>query len=114
MDNEKFCATRIQELMKRSGYNTYLLSKHSGVSMSSLSAILDKHAQPRVGTIEKICKAFDITISQFFDRSSSDLSKNQWKLLASFSSLDEKHQRQVIAYSGFLEREEEWSRYNKK
>ena len=35
-------------------------------------------------------------------------------IAASFNSLDKKHQRQVIAYSGFLEREEEWSRYNKK
>ena len=114
MDNENFCARRIQELMGKSGSNTYLLSKYSGVSMSSLLAILEKNAQPRVGTIEKICVAFDITISQFFDRSSPDLSKNQHKLLASFNSLDKKHQRQVIAYSGFLEREEEWSRYNKK
>ena len=113
MDNESFCVRRIRGLMERSGYNTYLLSKYSGVSISSLSAMLEKNAQPRVGTIEKICRAFDITISQFFDRSSADLSKNQQKLFASFNSLDKEHQRQVIAYSGFLEREEEWSRYRK-
>ena len=114
MYNENFCIRRIKELMKKNDDTLYRLSKRSGVSLSTLASMFEKNTDPRVETIEKICAAFDITISQFFDRSSPDLSKNQHKLLASFNSLDKKHQRQVIAYSGFLEREDEGSRYNKK
>ena len=79
MYNENFCIRRIKELMKRNGYNTYHLSKQSGVSLSTLSSMFEKNTEPRVETIEKICAACDITVSQFFDHSSSDLTDSQGK-----------------------------------
>ena len=77
MYNENFCIRRIKELMKKNDDTLYRLSKRSGVSLSTLASMFEKNTDPRVETIEKICAAFDITISQFFDRSSPDLSKNQ-------------------------------------
>ena len=43
MYNENFCIRRIKELMKRNGYNTYHLSKQSGVSLSTLSSMFEKN-----------------------------------------------------------------------
>ena len=110
MYNENFCIRRIKELMKRNGYNTYHLSKQSGVSLSTLSSMFEKNTEPRVETIEKICAACNITVSQFFNRSSADLTANQRQLFTSFNSLNPEHQRMVLSFSSFLEHEEEHGR----
>lgn len=110
MYDENFCIRRIKELMKRKGYTLYVLSKQSGVSLSTLSSMFDKNTEPRVETIEKICAACDITVSQFFDRSSADLTANQRRLFTSFNSLNSEHQRMVLSYSNFLQNEEEHGR----
>ena len=106
MYDENFCIRRIKELMKRKGYTLYVLSKQSGVSLSTLSSMFEKNTDPRVETIEKICAACDITVSQFFDQSSTDLTANQRRLFTSFNSLNPEHQRMVLSYSSFLEHEE--------
>lgn len=107
MYNENFCIRRIKELMKRNGYNLYLLSKHSGVSLSTLSSMFEKNTEPRVETIEKICTACDITVSQFFDHSSSDLTDSQRGFMDVFTSLNADHQRMVLSFSNYLKQEEQ-------
>lgn len=67
MYNENFCIRRIKELMKKNDDTLYRLSKRSGVSLSTLASMFEKNTDPRVETIEKICAACDITVSQFFD-----------------------------------------------
>lgn len=106
MHNENFCIRRIKELMKKNDDTLYRLSKRSGVSLSTLASMFEKNTDPRVETIEKICAACDITVSQFFDQSSMDLTANQRRLFTSFNSLNPEHQRMVISYSSFLENEE--------
>ena len=99
MYNENFCIRRIKELMKKNDDTLYRLSKRSGVSLSTLASMFEKNTDPRVETIE-------ITVSQFFDQSSTDLTANQRRLFTSFNSLNPEHQRMVLSYSSFLEHEE--------
>lgn len=57
---------RIQSLMDERGWTIYKLAKVSGVPYSSLSSIFKLNNQPTIGTLEKICAGFHITLSEFF------------------------------------------------
>lgn len=70
MFEENFCIKRIKELMEKNGYNTYRLAKQSGISLSTLSSMFEHNTEPRIETLEKICSACNISVAQFFERSS--------------------------------------------
>lgn len=44
----------------------YKLAKLSGVSQSTLSNMFSRNNDPSISTLEDICRAFGITLSQFF------------------------------------------------
>lgn len=59
-------AERIERLMKQRGWSVYRLGKESGLSQSTLAHVFRKDSEPTISTLELICKAFGITLSQFF------------------------------------------------
>ena len=56
---------RITELREERGWSEYKLSEKSNVSQGTLSTI-NRHKDITLSTIQKLCDAFDITLSQFF------------------------------------------------
>ena len=64
--DEKFILTRLRELCKQNHYSMYLLSKKSGVPLSTLSGIFTKNRYPSIPTLYKLCTALNISISDFF------------------------------------------------
>lgn len=58
---------RISQLCKIRGMSYYRLAKKSGLSESVLSSIRREKNLPSLDTLEKICKAVNITISEFFN-----------------------------------------------
>jgi len=52
--------------MKERGWTAYRLSKESGLSESTLANIFKRNNVPAISTLEYICKAFHISLSQFF------------------------------------------------
>ena len=58
---------RISMLMEQNGWTKYKLAQESGMSPSVISNIFKRGGSPTVATIEAICKAFGITLSQFFE-----------------------------------------------
>ena len=106
MYEENFCIKRIKELMKQNGWNSYRLSCKSGVSLSTLTSMFQKNTDPRVQTIEKICRACNISMAQFFERSSSDLTEEQKSLLSVFDSLPPEKKRMADSFLRFLSSEE--------
>lgn len=58
--------TRLRQLMKERGWTEYRLSKESGLSESTLANIFRRNTLPSISTLESICAAFGITLSQFF------------------------------------------------
>lgn len=103
---ENFCIKRIKELMEKNGYNTYRLAKQSGISLSTLSSMFEHNTEPRIETLEKICSACNISVAQFFERSSRDLSKEQDEILKIFDSLSRKHKDMARSYLLFLSENE--------
>lgn len=57
---------RLRRLMDARGWTVYKLAKESGLSESTLSNIFKRNTVPSIVTLEVICRAFNITLSQFF------------------------------------------------
>lgn len=57
---------RLRQLMVRNGWTEYRLAKESGLSISTVANIYRRNALPSIPTLEAICRAFGLTLSQFF------------------------------------------------
>lgn len=57
---------RLRQLLDERGWTEYRLSKECGLSESTLANIFRRNTMPTISTLEAICKAFGITMSQFF------------------------------------------------
>ena len=88
---------RIDFLMKERNWSDYKLSIESGLSSSTIANIHRRNTVPSIATLESICSAFGITLSQFFNEETStiQLSKEQQDLFSVWVSLTE-HQKQII------------------
>ena len=106
MFEENFCIKRIRELMEKNGYNTYRLAKQSGISLSTLSSMFEHNTEPRIETLEKICSACNLSVAQFFERSSRDLSSEQSRVLDLYDSLSPKSKDMALSYLCFLSENE--------
>ena len=58
---------RIKELMKQKGWNTYTLAMEAGLTTSTLYGVMNGRTQPTIITIESLCIALNISLSDFFD-----------------------------------------------
>lgn len=57
---------KLRRMMAERGWTEYRLSKVSGLSESTLANIFKRNTMPSIPTLEAICDAFGITLSQFF------------------------------------------------
>lgn len=58
---------RIRELCEERGWTLYRLSKASEIPYSTLCTMMKSTHCPSLPTLFRICEAFGITLSQFFD-----------------------------------------------
>lgn len=80
---------RISDLTKERGWSTYRLAYESGLSSSTIANIYRRNTIPSLVTLESICTAFGITLSQFFaeDMDAIPLTKEQKKLFDKWVNL---------------------------
>lgn len=57
---------RISYYRTKKGWTEYQLAEESGLTQSTISSWYRKNMIPSVPSLEKICLAFNITLSQFF------------------------------------------------
>ena len=82
---------RITELREQKHWTEYQLAEHSGLTQSTISSWYRKDILPTLPSLERICLAFGITMSQFFDDGSSNtplVNLKQQQLLDSTAKLD--------------------------
>ena len=86
---------RIRQLMKERGLTEYRLALDSGLSKSTVSALLHRNTTPSVPTIEAVCNALGITVSQFFAEEGDSLPVNEEQrlLLQNYAQLTETQKR---------------------
>ena len=91
---------KIQQLRQHMGWTEYRLSEESGIAQSTISSWFRKGLLPSVGSLKSVCKAFGITLSQFFalDEQPVALSDTQRELLHYWGKLSEKQQEQLMLF----------------
>ena len=57
---------RITQLMEERGWSSYKLAKQSGLPISTIANLYRRHTTPSLETLQTLCDAFGITLSQFF------------------------------------------------
>lgn len=59
-------ANRLKECLDRKNMTQYALAKNAGVTPAYVSQIISGGKTPTLETIEKLCSAMGITLSEFF------------------------------------------------
>ena len=57
---------KLKKLLDERNWTEYRLSKNSGLSESTIANIFTRNTIPSIPTLEAVCKAFGITLAQFF------------------------------------------------
>lgn len=57
---------RLRQMTQQRGWSEYRLAKECGLSESTIANIFRKNCTPSFSTLEIICGAFGVSLSQFF------------------------------------------------
>ncbi len=89
---------RIEQLLTQRGWSVYRLGKESGLSQSTLAHVFRKDSEPTISTLETICKALGMTLSQFFAEGDFvALTAEQRDILDKWATLTEEQKQLVLA-----------------
>lgn len=89
---------RIMQLRMERNWTEYRLSEESGIAQTTISSWFRKNITPSIPSLDNICKAFHITLSEFFDFDNEAvvLTEKQKDLIYGFSCLNESQQKILI------------------
>ena len=89
---------KIEKLRYQRGWSMYELAQEMGVTQSTLTSIMRRGNPPKIDTLERICEAFGITLSQFFmeDEQVEILTADEKTLVSSFRTLPPNKQQALI------------------
>lgn len=95
---------RIKQLMAERGWTDYQLAKEADLSHSTISNMFNRNNAPTLPTIEALCRAFGITLPQFFTESGDpiDLTEEQRALFSKWSSLSDEQKKILLDLMGTM------------
>ena len=91
----------ITEYRQARGWTEYQLAEHSGLPQSTISSWYRKNMVPTLPSLEKICSAFDITLSQFFadkEELCCELTDTQKQLIEEITRLNSAQQEALVSF----------------
>lgn len=87
---------RLRQLMNERNWTEYKLAKESGLSQSTISNLFARNNTPSIPTLEIICRAFGITLAQFFaDGNFVELTDEQYGFFNRWAALRPEQKRLV-------------------
>ena len=93
MDTQK----RIRELMEERNWTDYRLAKEANLSHSTVTNMFNRNNAPTLPTLEAVCRAFGITLAQFFAKDEeAQLTEEQQKLFSKWSTLTDRQKRILL------------------
>ena len=94
MDAQK----RIRDLMEERGWSEYKLAKEANLSHSTVSNMFKRNNAPTLPTIEAVCRAFGLTLVQFFQEEDApaEMAGEQRRLFAKWSTLTEEQKAALL------------------
>ena len=97
---------RILELCAQRGWSKYKLAQESKIGNSAISAMFKHNHTPTIYNLKKICDAFQITLSQFFESELFYETNNVQLYHKLWNQLNNKDQERVLIYMhGLLHKE---------
>ena len=91
---------RISDLLTARGWTEYALAEKSGIPASTINSwFSQKKASPKLVTLEKLCKGFEISLSEFFlvtEERTVTLTEKQMELLTHALSCDDEEIDMII------------------
>lgn len=87
---------RIKSLMELRGWTDYRLAKEAGLSHSTVTNMFNRSNAPTLPTLEAVCRAFGITLSQFFEDFEDNETLQKQRLLFSKWSTFTQEQRKIL------------------
>ncbi len=92
---------KITRLRTERHWSEYQLSEYSGITQSTISSWYRKNSLPSIPSLQKICDAFGLTLSQFFlddNNRTVLLNEQQLSLLSQASKLSEDQQKLLTEF----------------
>ena len=92
---------RIVDLREERHWTEYRLAEEAEMTQSTISAWYRKNNLPSIPSLERLCEAFGITMSQFFleeNEQNSFLTDRQLELVHHASKLDEKQFESLLNF----------------
>ena len=92
---------RIAELAQERNWSNYELAKRSGVQLSTIQNMYHRNYEPTIPTLQALCKAFGISLSQFFAVGElADVTEEQREILSPWNRLSDEQKSIVRALMG--------------
>ena len=90
---------KITQLLRERGWSIYELAKRSGLSSTTIANMYKRNTQPTIPSLEAMCRAFGITMSQFFleGGEAGALPEEQRELLHRWATLSKEQKGLVLA-----------------
>ena len=91
--------SKIRVLQGERNWTDYKLALEADLPQATLATMFQRGTPPKLDTLQCICKAFGLTLAQFFleDESVEVLSEPEREMLAAFRKLSSKQQKALIA-----------------
>jgi len=91
---------RIQELLDARGWSYYRLAKRMNKPVNTISDMFKRNTMPSIPTLESICDAFGITLSEFFadEHEAAILSRREKIHLSAYTILEDSEKDLADAY----------------
>ena len=91
---------KISKLREQRGWSDYMLAERAEMTQSTISSWYSKNMIPTIPSLERICKAFGISLAQFFtdEWEPVTLDSRQKTLLERFSILSREQQDALLAF----------------
>ncbi len=88
---------KIKQLKNERHWSVYRLAEESGVMQSTLSNMFIRGTMPSIATLEQLCEAFGITLSQFFEEDEKALSHEEMLFISQYKKLSTRDKEIVLA-----------------
>ena len=91
---------KITQLRQERHWTEYQLAERSGLTQSTISSWYRKNMLPSISSLNKICDAYGITLSQFFleEEKTVQLNERQLRLLEYASKLEPEQFESLISF----------------
>ena len=99
---------KITSLRIERNWSEYQLSLRSGLTQSTISSWYRKNTLPSISSLERICNAFGISLSQFFqedDEKQRILGEKEIRLMRYMEMLDPKQAELIISVAEAMSRD---------